>query len=1295
MDKATVHVMKNPYEGMPLKIFIVNPFTSSVLRSVDLPQKQAKTKVKVKGGAMVHKSKTIQLGDLSVFDKSIEDIKVEEVIVSTDGDASGIGVYPQDNIATLRDKIYVATGIPPYRQHIIIKDSKNQHDLTYKITAANLLVDVNLYNALQKHTGNTILNIPIDVDLINKKEDLHITMLDLKTTLLKENGERITAIIITDLFDILSPNNDDVMEVMSSQQQRDLIYYGFIIKYFPMLPYEGVVQVYEKKEDLSYLYPFLKQPYNKLRTTYQKEKVIMDGIYENSTKTATYIKSITKREIYSITSIAAIIRIPTIETRNAFDTLMLSDEYIYAGIKLKIGGHSFWVDKKYAIADNVSERFNVPRLLYDTVYILLNDGTKIQLSKDMITVEVRYSESDHMTFDMVDKNLSEITKPIINNLNKMGLLVITEGESIDTKELYPYITNTSINAQWPENCTSEQFSHFSDTLLKYEEGGILNVKSTGLGNYEVSMMTGIACCGPQKTKAILSQLSETWNQYDYYTIPEVHTKWNDMIRNNVSFLQKASNVTMSMSGFSKLEFQLVIPVLMGMMYSFSTCVCKNIIVKDTEVVSKRLKKLKGIDPDLYSLRRYDPDVQVYSVKCQSDRQPVIYKTQELRTLPQTIKNRLVKFWNFTEQKDVYYDCPNRAFPHLSFRPRDHPLGYCLPCCKKLVPSEDSRQAKIDAICHERHIIPKNEMDELIKKLEKDRSHILTYGKFIPVNRFSFISPLIDSHVLMIKSKYRLLGVKQDMPLFPDGGFIYSLLYILDVTMEQFAKDITKIITRDTYVMLDEGHTGRFESADQLKDTLFNMLVDHDRMILPIDVDLIDWINVISELVALAYGIHLILLLDYDGELNIRMLNSTQSALLRNCEENKFAIIVSHDNGTYPLIEPPDKIIFNCEHDKILASLKEVLHTEIKKVDYMGITLEIILEFADTDKEYKITSLLRGKRGLIYGAILNKNVYVPCIYSEYVRGDYKIDHEFPDTNKLKRPDLYKFIDRYNAFISKKHKNNLMMIDPVATLRHKGKYVGLRLRFVYDRYGMTIHHAPESTIGRYDVKALDVPYDIADVNRAISKRSETIVDKNVGHYAYQNYIYPLFLAEFAYDIRKFKNIHIRKVLDETLRQSNVTVDKREIRRILDKYPTDYRSIIEITSTNTPKKVISIIQRTIFDFDLVGLKKLRDLTYDKRLKEIETIMHKYVTFVAKTKKPAISNTLVSCTVDKELPQCFAGKLMIEEKVYHLCCEYLAKDLEVPYIFETISFKIIDTRNQLLFTRRKTEILRIKELD
>lgn len=72
--------------------------------------------------------------------------------------------------------------------------------------------------------------------------------------------------------------------------------------------------------------------------------------------------------------------------------------------------------------------------------------------------------------------------------------------------------------------------------------------------------------------------------------------------------------------------------------------------------------------------------------------------EEARGLASKKKGGLVKFWNFTEGRPAFYHCPSKRFPHLSFRVGEHPLGYCLPCCKK------TRAQAISRLCLQKHKI---------------------------------------------------------------------------------------------------------------------------------------------------------------------------------------------------------------------------------------------------------------------------------------------------------------------------------------------------------------------------------------------------------------------------------------------------------------------------------------------------------------------------------------------------------------------------------------------------------------
>ena len=76
----------------------------------------------------------------------------------------------------------------------------------------------------------------------------------------------------------------------------------------------------------------------------------------------------------------------------------------------------------------------------------------------------------------------------------------------------------------------------------------------------------------------------------------------------------------------------------------------------------------------YDIKRYNRKAKVYSVLCQSDRQPILYTEEEHKLLPSSRK-KTTKYWNFTYNKPAYYECPNKKYPHLSFKVGKHPKTF--------------------------------------------------------------------------------------------------------------------------------------------------------------------------------------------------------------------------------------------------------------------------------------------------------------------------------------------------------------------------------------------------------------------------------------------------------------------------------------------------------------------------------------------------------------------------------------------------------------------------------------------
>ena len=1289
--------MDNIYDINPLKILVVNPYNSNVLNSLTLPVKS-----KIKGGDYSSRDK-LQRADFSVLDEGIDMLK--DVGVGTDvhfeGDPDPIMVYPFDNVINLRDKIFVATGIHPYRQHLLFTYSDKFTALSYSVYLGHDLVDCNIFNKMQNITDTSILNIPIDRDMANSKEDIAVDMNDTFVTL-AQGGRHITRIIVCDLYFILNPSNDNIKNILASSEfQRNLIYYGFVIKFFPLLSPDAFAHLYVRGGSISSISAMLHPNIDGLISVYKREKTVLNDCYVQSHNMVKYYTKYKKKLEYAIVDATAEVKIPTLNMRNFFDAFGLNEKFVFVAMKVIINGKVYLVDKKYFLyTENVQIYPN--RILVNSIIMKTNDGVNITIYKNTIILKRRYDESKQMNFADVRGDLKRIASVLVDRMNKLGLIVITGGGD-KREDIGLIIINTEINSYWPENFSSDQFSLFRAHLTVFEDIGILTVLASPIGSYNCIVNRTSIRLNVEKKFHLLQQFPMIKNQYDYYTNTDFRKKWNTMAKKTLTFTQKASNTAISFSGFVDEDFTNAFYLVYGSMYDFVKKLkkTKHTIVVDRD--TKVLAKLKGVDPELFNIKKLDPSYQVYAIKCQSERQPLIYRTHELPYLSKNIKDKIIKFWNYTDQKPVFYYCPNKQYPHLSFRPIDHPLGYCLPCCKKLIPSEGSRQSKIDQACYEKFILPHKEIEDIIKKIDRDSSHLLTYGKEISVGRYSKIPSIIEDNILLSKTLYRLLGVKQNMPLYKHGGFIFSIISCLGMSLEEFIRGIVKILNNNTLQVLDEGHTQAFGSSDQFKETFTNMLLDTNKLTHISDIHAIDWVNIISELTYMAYGYQIIIINDHDHVTKIRMLNTAQVCILNKDCDASYIITVSHDGGIYPLVELDNKErssgikrrIFGGD-DIIVLSILEVLKKEHKKVDTHGIRLIDIIEFVENNTKYRAKHLLRGKRGLIYGAILksgHNDVFVPCIYSEYVDKKYPVMCcNFPDTNTFKRQILYDFITHYNCYLIKKYRSkSVPYIDPVAVIRYKDKFVGIKVRYVDNNFGLTFYHGPEKTIGHYDVKVIDIPYSIMDVNDAISRSTTHEIHKDMGKYAYHNYVYSLFIIEFVFEIRKRKNVKIRTCLRDTLDTKN-QVDRRSIKECLKDYTSDYNTIIELLATHQQHKVANLIDGMIFDFDMTILKKLLKLGMEQRVKEIEKLMEPLVSFSQKS--PDISNILASCQIKEDLPQCSRGKLIIDRSNFDECAKLLSSDLNRPQIYETIMLRISDIRNELSFTKRLTEILHVTEL-
>jgi hypothetical protein len=108
----------------------------------------------------------------------------------------------------------------------------------------------------------------------------------------------------------------------------------------------------------------------------------------------------------------------------------------------------------------------------------------------------------------------------------------------------------------------------------------------------------------------------------------------------------------------------------------------------------KVRILQSKDPVLFNYRKMSPDDkhEPYSKICQYDRQPHIHDTAEeaKKTMP---KNSYVLEYDNKSfpGKKQFYTCPSKNYPYPGFKEgKNHPSGFCLPCCLKVSSIENKK-----------------------------------------------------------------------------------------------------------------------------------------------------------------------------------------------------------------------------------------------------------------------------------------------------------------------------------------------------------------------------------------------------------------------------------------------------------------------------------------------------------------------------------------------------------------------------------------------------------------------------
>ena len=359
-------------------------------------------------------------GDLDFFDNDIEIqpiVKKKELSFIDNNEIGGkiiysnISVYAEDNLFDLRLKIQLITKIPIYRQFLFYHINGQGPYYTYQISINKIPFNIKWNDMISNNTLN-IGGIGIDQYFEQNKNNIEFISYDLNLLLEDIRGHRINKVYIIDLYDILKDRN--LQNILIDKYHFDLLYYGFIIKFWPQINASAFKTIISDSEKISSLYPKLWINQDILYNKQVNEQQIINKTYKY-VEHVNYSMAITHSNIVVHSNM---VKMNTI-IRNIFDLLEL-DTNIYAMfINLKYGlrTYKYYVKKHASILnDYISIKNNK-----DTLSICIDKTKQIVLNisrHGSYEILSQWIEDDLISFENIIDKLSDIINPVIEKINK-------------------------------------------------------------------------------------------------------------------------------------------------------------------------------------------------------------------------------------------------------------------------------------------------------------------------------------------------------------------------------------------------------------------------------------------------------------------------------------------------------------------------------------------------------------------------------------------------------------------------------------------------------------------------------------------------------------------------------------------------------------------------------------------------------------------------------------------------------------------------------------------------------------
>ena len=1055
------------------------------------------------------------------------------------------GLLILDSIDDLRNKLFIGSGIPLYRQHIFKKEQSGSHITLYEIK--NEQTDI-VYKITPDDDTEEIANVNIDSkfylnrdDLLVKCQEMLIGIGSIKFILYLWDIEDHLVNLDRDRFN----RTDDFLE--------DNVYYGLIKKYYPIFDKSMFLLYLSNEKELQRKYKLIYSPIESLYEKYNSQIIFLNKL--SGFDVSKYDTNVILNKVVFCTPTAVLFynkyqsRIAltsNLNVRNIVDlfttdklipmisAVIINNDKIIKVIKTYKFDEIITDDIKYNEEHNKTEHilfvFNVEGFPNIEFRLFKNGEYYIYYRK------IRDSMTRKELFQIFSKIIDPVIEKINNNekltINKMVInKVIFDKVNLTTKGLIS--TEIDYMLKWNEGITKDHFSKYERIVNEFEKAGLVSIRDNLYQKTDsihlLKYVKGIFPILPQKKVDFILKknkiLSDYYKIYRDYSIRKI---WDSRFVGGIMNIENLSTgirfTVEDVHENSLIPSQKIVAMFIN---EFSGIPAP----EKVKIVKNIKKKMEELDPDLYKVPLIDG--KKYARVCQKKFRPIGIYTEDEYQNPAIKQKSLHKFINYTTKENIYYECPKKM-DNLGFIVGKHPKGFCIPKCKE-IETEGEKVKLVKSLCHEKHIVNEEDLNLF------DPNNIVKFGRTLKLDRFSYIHDYF----------YEILKIKnQDDYLLVNANDYKNVpLTLLDIYAKRNNLDLDFLIS-DIISKLDEKKALQIYTESNLELDDMKYILNNLRDNLTITVD---WLNFIQNVI---YNIYEDIILYFDT----RILDKTKEILTPDVADfeillNKFInmtsinenliIIVMVKDDLYPITYQKD--ITKKYEPEIINRLVKL----IKKLNRLNIQDFNTFELLSENEKIKITEryIIGNTVFCVIAMYKGKQICIgtspTSVFDSEVKDNYNL---FKRKNyKLDGPALIEFISDYVSLDEITFLCNNKKLNEITTKKHLPKctFIGLHINNVYSWFdNMSYEEVIKITKFKY-INIEFVNYDIDMVNKMIKNNEQPNMKlyKNISDIEYEYYIHFIFENEFLSAILSYNDTKIRSDIKKIILEKIPDADKMQ--------------------------------------------------------------------------------------------------------------------------------------------------------